>query len=350
VSLVLAVYPKRFEQPWLFALVIVGLFNSHVIAFTLAASLAGIYFIDLLQEKKANGNTLGALALMAIGGGYLIPYFLLNSASGAYQNRITDHMLEIKKAINAAFFVYEDLKTLSLILLVILAALLIQRPKALLVLVGGLVGVCYILGYKYVGTLRHQGILLFVVLAAYGVAAYYKEDRFNLKTGSADLVKYGYILLAIIGVYQIKTTVGAFSADNENAFSDAKATAEFLKENNLEHNIIIGYPSWATSSILPFLPADVKFYYPDCDRYGSYIVYDSCFMKSSLSMSGDVGPYTALRVFKDKLDKVVVISNLPIADPQIQGYFKLVHTAEGQPMKKDESFYVYRYSGPFPVK
>lgn len=340
ITAIIAFYGQRFTRPGLFALLVIGLFNSQMLAFTFAAAVAGVYFLDCFQYREWRRPTVVSFVAMCIGGAYLIPYIVLSSpTSTSFQNRITDHGEQIKNAIGNAFFTYGE-QSWALLSLALLCILLLARPKALLILIGGLAGVFYILGYKYTGTVRHQGILFLEVLGALGIAYWYKDDRFSPKI-KGDVPLISYIVLTLTLLFQVRGGVASIGEDAEKPFSDARAAADFLLEHNLEGRPIVGYKAYAASAVVPFLPKGTQFFYPECKQMGSYLDWNPCYMEHMFDYNSSYAAYVADSTFGNRPEKPVLVLNAPIEMPQVAERWELKFASSEQPMRRDEAFFIY---------
>ncbi len=340
---IIALYPSRFSKPWLFAAMVVGLFNGHALAFTFAGGIALLYAIDALQEKRFNGAVLGAFGMMALGGGYLIPYFLLRAPSiNAYIDRIKDHGGEMAKAIGNGLLTYFE-PSWGVIAFIAICICLAARPKALLALALGTVGIFYILGYKYVGAVRHQGMITVLVLGAVGLAYYYKNDRWNPKF-KIDGAQLAAIVFSLTLLVQMRTGIETWIGDNDEVYSDGKGAAEYLMEQNIKQKLVIAHRSYAAFSVLPYLPKDVRFFYPECMRTGSFLLDDSCHLTNQF-LPQDYAVYVAdTTYFKpgQKTSKdVLLLLNAPIQDPQLAKDWKLVYQTPQSPIQNDEQYFIY---------
>ncbi|MFT4060953.1 MAG: hypothetical protein QM642_01200 [Edaphocola sp.] len=342
---IVAEYPKRFRHPYIFALLVIGLFNAHSLSFTLAGGIAFLFLLDAMQQKRLDKRNIGAFAAMCIGGGYLVPFFLLRGSSmNAYAERIKDHGEEITRAINAALLTYSD-SSVAIIVFMLIAVLLLLRPKAFMVLVAGMVGIVYILGFKYIGTVRHQGAILFVTLGALGLAYHYDNAPWNIKTkfNSAQAVA---ILLCLTLLYQVKTGFESWKKDREELYSDGKNAAEFLMETNLEHSFIIAHRSYAAFSIFPYLPKDVRFFYPECMVEGSFLLDDSCHLANQF-LPQDYAVYVADTMFykpnqAPPKQQVLLLLNAPIRDPQLGAGWQLIYQTPEPTIQNDEQYFIYK--------
>lgn len=340
---IVALYPSRFSKPWLFAAAVIGLFNAHVLAFTFAGGIALFYVIDALEQKRLKGAVLGGFVTMAIGGGYLIPYFLLRAPTiNAYVERIKDHGAEMAKALGTALFTYQE-TSWGVIAFIVIAACLLARPKAFLALVFGAAGVFYILGYKYVGAIRHQGMIMVIVLGAIGIADYYKNDKWNLKV-KFDSTRIAAILFALTLLMQVKTGFAVWSQDNEETYSDGKGAAEFLLEHNVEQTLVVAHRSYAAFSVLPYLPKDVRFLYPESMRMGSFVLDDSIHLANQF-LPHDYAVYVTDTTFfkpgQKPSKEVLLLLNAPIQEPQLAQDWKLIYQTQGTTMVNDEQFFIY---------
>ncbi len=337
---IIALYNQRFEKPWLFALCVVGFYNSHVLVFTFAFGITMLYMVDAIQEKKLKGNVLYSFLLMCIGGLYLVPYLFMSSMVRFYETKINNHTELAQIAITNGLSV-----TNSIIFVVVFIAsilLLAQKTKPLTLVLCGLVGTLYIVSFRYATSLRHHGVLFIILFGGYGLADFYKEDALNtLKSLKQDLAKYGVWILAALVLVQLPATFSKYTDDINMLNSDAKETADFLMERADKKEIMIGYQATSVLSILPYMPKSDKFYYAECQRYGSFYVYDSCFMKEIWAYPVDYAVKVAHDNFKD-LDKLLFVFNYPI-QPQSERFLDLVYKTEDPVIHWEEAFYIYKF-------
>lgn len=347
-------YPKRFEHPIIYALILVALYNTHSMVFPMAFGIMLLYFWELIEFKKLNGKTAIASFMMLVGGGYLIPYMALpGMKSVSAKLNIPDHYAQLKTAVGNGLLVggFDDPATMASLAMMVgflLFVFLLPRLKPFAVLLCGAGGLLYILTYKYIGQHRHHGLLMVEILFTYGLAGYYVKDRFTLSSlEKYRPVRIGTILLAMVLFWQSYTGFSVVKYDMDTPFSDSKAAAEFLMDNHLEHKILVGHQSWAASAVLQHLPADCKMYWADTKRWGYFIKFDSLYLANQYAFSGDYAAMVAEQQFKDSLKDVVLVMNLPIEHPQFTAHWKPVYVggqyANDPPVKKQESFIIYTY-------
>lgn len=338
---IISLYPNRFEKPWLFAFSVIGLFNTHILAFSFALGFTGLYFIDAIQYKKFNKNTLAAFALMIIGGLYLVPYLMRDKMTSHFQQFITDHSEKIMNAIKGGILA-DGNASLALILLIAAVVLLAQRTKPLLLAICGISGVLYILGYRYGGTLRHFAVLFVILLGSYGIAQYYKDDALNmLKSLKQNTVQYGIWLMCIIILCQLPATLKSYRQDIGGLYSDSKNVAEYLTGNTGKNNVIVAWQATTCLGVLPYMPGR-KLYYAECQRYGTHYIYDSCFRAEIWMNPVDYAVKIAHDNFKDSMGNLVFLFNYPIM-PQTEKYLDLVYTTSEPTARWDETFYIYKF-------
>lgn len=338
---IISLYPQRFERPWLYALCIVGLFNTHVLLFTFAGMLALVYIWELYREKKyTDKHQAGASILMLIGGGYLLPYLFMAKMSDEFEKGIGDNLERIVQSIDNGLLIQQS-ELLAVLLLITAAVLLVRNPKSLAILLGGLVSVLYILGYKYSSaSFRHQGIIFFIMLTA--IAFAYYDNHSKGLNNVRHTANYSIWVLVAVCVLQLKPVYDSYRADNNRLFSGAKDAAAFLEENRLEYNTLVGHQAWAASALLPFMKKSVKMYYGECNRYGTYYIYDTCFINNRWQTSVERSMNSAYDNFKGNLDKVVFIFNLPVSPEGLQ-YLDMIYQTPEVPIRTDEGFYIYKF-------
>ncbi len=349
-------YPKRFERPLVYALIIVGLYNTHSMAFPMAFAIMLLFFWEMVERKQVNKKTLGASLMMLVGGGYLIPYMAIPGMKAVSSKLdIPDHFAQFKTAIGNGLTVggfesisVDTMRSFSLLAFFVFVLLMLPRLKSFAVFLCGTGGLLYILTYKYIGQHRHHGLIMVEMLFVFGLAAYYEKDKLTLPLfKSLKPQRVAGYLLAFLFAIQSYHGVNMVKYEVNSTFSDGKAAAQFLMDNNLEHKILIGHQSWAASAVLQFLPADCKMYWADTRRWGQYIQFDSLYLANQYRYDGDYAAMVAEQQFPDSLKDVVLVMSLPIENPQYTRHWKPVYAgglfAGDKPVKSQESFIIYTY-------
>ena len=343
IAAIISLYPKRFDKPLLFALCVTGLFNSEGLAFGVGFALLVLYVIDAIQFKKLRTRVWIAIIIMSIGGFYLIPYMVMNPAANLYEGMIIDSPRQVANAIIGAL-VIDGSSVIALLIWAAIIVVLIARTKSFFIFISGAVCVLYILGYKYnLGYPRHFGLLFVVAIVAFGISEEYEDDRLNIiKINKFNPRAFGAWLFAFIVLLQAPYTFASYKDDLENDFSGSKSAAKFLNNQNLQNTILVGHQAWAASAIMPYLPIGTKFYYAECQRYGTYYVYDSCFLKNNWHTPPEYAVDICYQNFKDRLADLVFVFNRPLNDRSM-AYMDLLYQSPKPPITKDEAFYIYRF-------
>ncbi|MBS1772654.1 MAG: hypothetical protein JST82_07335 [Bacteroidetes bacterium] len=340
-AFIIWLYPKRFEKPFLFALSVVGLFNVHVLTFSFALCLTLLYVWDTVQFKKGNRKIYIAIAMMLFGGLYLIPYLATSKMTGAFSNLIEDNGEQMMLTISDAMIINGSTTT-GLLVFILAIALISNRTKLTVLLVAGATGIVYILGYKLLGSLRHEGILFVELITIYAIKDEYNEDRYNFLKGENNLFKYNYIALTLMLLLQLKPTTEYYFKEIDENFSDAENVANYLKEHHLEDKILVGHQAWATSAVLPYLSKPRKFFTAECERYLSYYINDSCYAKKEWGYPPDFAVDIAHSKFPNELNNIVFIFNAPLQERTLK-YLDLLYVTPEMSIRKDESYAVYKF-------
>lgn len=351
VALITAVYPQRFTKPWYYALAMALLFNSDTSVFPFACGLTAVYAFETLQYKKLNAKYILPLLFIGLSGAYIIPYMVLPGMKLRSQHLNLDAAQELQQTLGNAFFLW-SVSTAAVGLFMLLALSTLSRPKVLAVLIAGCGGVLYLFCTKYKGDMRHHGMIVVLLTSCFALAEYYRRDT-SEPPFQPGLTKHfllgGEILFSILMFLQLRTATGIMGQDIEGNFTGGKDAAAFLMDRNLDHKILVGHNSWAATAVLQFLPKDVRMYYPDCDRWGTYIIYDSLYEAVQFGYSGDYAAYMAEKRFGNKLKDVVLVMNQPIQEPALRKDWQPIYHTEDEPMKRQESFVIYEFTGGQPA-
>lgn len=339
--LIIVLYEKRFEKPFLFALCVVALGNTHVITIGFAVAILCVYGVDAIQYKKLSGKVYAAIAIMAVGLLYLVPYMSSSQMAPYYERQVEQPSNHIKAAISNALVAGSN-SFIALVIFLALLVLLLKYTKPFFIAVCGIAGLFFVVAFAYESKIRHQGLMFIMLLFAYTLTSFYKDDKLTLQKITIPAELYGSWLLAITVLLQLSGTIKSYKADNQKLFSGSKEVAEYLQDNMNDSTIIVAYQATSALSVVPYMPNDVQFYYPECERYGTYYVYDTCFKKEIWMYPVDYAVKVAHDHFPDKLKHVIFLFNYPIQQ-QTQKYLDLHYTTSEPTLLWDERFFVYKF-------
>jgi hypothetical protein len=344
IAALIYLYPRRFDKPWLFALCVIGLFNTHMLMFTFCASVVGIYIIDAVQGRQDMKKLGGAIALMCIGGLYLIPYLVMAKDTNVYEAEVADHVWQFQHTVGFGVLAQNSFM-LAMVLLLAMLVGLSARTKPLLILLGGAVGLFYVLVYKFMGFERHCGLLFLMLLFAYGIAKHYAADSWNfIKQSSGDKqMLYGQYVLALCIAGQIAAGMPKYLRDKNEPFSDSKNVAEFILENNYQDLTFYGHWAMYACTVLPYMPDNKQMYMPECQRFGSYYIYDTCAFNRNWNKPADYHLNIAYNHMQGRLDKALLILNHPLEQALVDKYrLDLLYYTPAPAITEYEMFCVYR--------
>lgn len=337
---IISLYPRRFDKPLLYALCIVGLFNTHMLYYSFGMSLLGLYVVELLQYKKLSRDTGIAIAVMAIGSLYLVPYFAANDVVNYLGETTSKGMdgivLLLTGLVPMSGYIYG-----GLVMLGVLALLLVPRTKALGLLLGGLAGIFYIMTARYSDIQpRHTGIIVCIILGAFAISGFYKDDKWNLPV--PDFAKWGPLLLALMFAGQVPQAYFSYMHDAEAVYSGSKDAADFIKEQGLEDKEIVVYHYWAALPILPYLQKDTRFYDIKCNRSTRHYIFDSCYT-SKVEFDGADAIYNTKEKFKDRLEDVILVLNFRI-NLQAAPFLEQIYISPEVAIHTQETYCIYKFN------
>jgi hypothetical protein len=343
VAALIYLYPRRFDKPWLFALCVVGLFNTHMLMFTFCASIVAIYIIDA-RIQPTTANFTGPKLLMLCGGLYLVPYLVLAPHTSVYEPEVADHVWQFQHTVGFGVLAQNSFQW-AMLLLLLLVALLMARTKPLLIFLGGAAGLFYVLVFKFMGFERHCGLLFLMLVFAFGIAQYYANDNWNFikQMSGKGLLVYGQYVLALCIVAQIVAGVPKYIRDKDEVFSDSKNVAAFILENNYQELTFFGHWAMYACTVLPYMPDKKQMYLPECQRYGSYYLYDTCAFNRNWSKPAEYHLDVTNNVMKGRLDKALLILNHPLEQSLVDKYkLDLLYYTPAPTITEYEMFCIYR--------
>lgn len=284
-------YAGRFKKPVLYGALVVLLFQTNFLVFTAAASLFGMYLIELAVERRWNAQILVGVVLMAAAGGLALWQGLMFPLDHPawHQVHTVPGIANLFHAIGHGFFattwdVSESLAgVVGIAIMALAAAALIRRPKVFLIWLGANAGLMYILTFRHEGSMRHYGFflinILFALWLAYGSAKGEDDGAATraMNRLSACSLKAAQIALALCLLLTAKYNVWANTMEMKAMFSGSKAMAQAIEKIIKEYPIIstvVAHPATQAASVKAHLPQH-RFWYADLEQEGTYWIYNN---------------------------------------------------------------------------
>ncbi|MDY7020367.1 MAG: hypothetical protein SWJ54_03265 [Cyanobacteriota bacterium] len=156
----------------------------------------------------------------------------------------------------------------SLIFLLIVSKILSQKPLILTIFIFGTSNIILFNFLVFYGVMRHRGHLFILLIACLWLL---KKELFkssNFRIFQAKKEEFGYQFLTIILSIQLLGGLHAYCIDLFYPFSVGQETAQYIRDSNLDHLIIVGTKYRQVSVLSGYL--DKQIYYPEMNRFGSF--------------------------------------------------------------------------------
>lgn len=327
---------KRRESPWPLHGALFLLANTNAHGFLMAAVLhVGLALPESGPRRRAAP---WALSLAGLG---LAFWQLIPPRDGQIQLSTFRHpdLEAVARCLRHPFFGAFETGWLAIpgLLLALLAlAKLIARPRLLIVLCGLWGSLLALFLFKYVGGLRHYGLLLLALVFCLWIE---RDERAASPSGWSRVVHRVFAVLfpASLAVSAASLALTA-RAEVLFQFSDAADMGSFLLSHGLAEQPVAAFPAPHTASVLPYLPKRT-FYYPGLGRSGSFMTWGkTLFEDEALSPADALAriPF-ALPDPRDTL----LLTNKRLAPP-LAASLRLLHRTPGFLFAKDdERFFLY---------
>jgi hypothetical protein len=216
---------------------------------------------------------------------------------------------------------------------------LLKKPATLFLFLGCTLGIllsCFIA--KFVGSIRHQGFIFIAFIMSAWIADYSKEVNWF---STSDLLRkiwkkiFSYSLTIILIVHVISAII-AIKMDDQYIFSSGKLVAEYIKSKDMAAMLMVGHTDYATSTVVGYLAKD-KIYYPNSERFGSYINWDN--KRTSLTNQQVIDRTNILS--KQYNADVLIILNSALSQNDIVNYGLVTLKSFTGSIVKDEDYYLY---------
>ncbi|MEK7400005.1 MAG: hypothetical protein AAB116_23930 [Candidatus Poribacteria bacterium] len=196
--------------------------------------------------------------------------------------------------------------------------LLAKKPLALLMYISGTIGLLAFFYIKYSGSMRHWGFLFVMLLASIWMGKYLREKEHNkgpFAVISSALQRHqNKVLIVILTIHLIGGVVAA-QFDYRYIFSQAKATAEFIKKEKLDDLFIAGDEYTGVAPISGYLGQ--RIYYPRVQRMGSFWILKEGWLPN-ISVDEIL---VDIEKFKKKDGRdVLLILNYPLDNQKLEKY------------------------------
>lgn len=364
--LIASIYKERLKKPVLYSLLLILLANTNVYSLVIAIVLSVVYVSDLKSQKTVGITKMYIIPFLIIISGFLISiYQLLPPADlNPYTARwnldlSTTHISTIPDDIVGAFLPiprpgisFWNTKLLSYPIAGVFVFLLslgffIKKPEPMFIYLLSSAGLFGIFFLKYVGGLRHDGLIFIIFVFSLWIANEYEEkslikNKLINKIFNQKNLTYLFVTLLF---FQVAASPIAAYYELYYDFSAGKKTATFLKDNGFINNntFIATYPSPMATAILPYIPIPYsQFYYVEYKDYRSFMVWNK-----EYSLNGDLSIDEIVdrvdNAIRDKnYNTVLIIINKKADGEKIfsQRYDLIAYF--DRTIVDDESYYLYQ--------
>lgn len=317
-----ALYARRHEHPYRFAVVLFLLFNVNAQGFVIAGAFAALFVLDRVRAPAA-------VAVMAAGA---VLSFLQVRTPPDPARHAARHLFNrdaFAWAVSNAFLPTVPTAIGFIVGLGVLIAttLAVWRARdAVVMLWLPLAGLGIIYTYIWLGGLRHAGFFMLLVLVTVWIAG----ER--MQRAAAAIV--------LLNVTLLVSDVVAFryaAQDWRYEFSGAEEVADFIRSQHLTDQPIAAHNLTQGEALLPFLPG-VRFWYAGLGEYGTYMKWDTEFERA-LDVPYPVAEQRARHHFERQ--PWLLLFNVEMPNPPAHG-FRLLYTNRRPIFEKtDERYWLY---------
>ncbi|CAA6821210.1 MAG: Unknown protein [uncultured Thiotrichaceae bacterium] len=353
-------YHLRFTRPIVYALLVFVLFNTNAHSFSLAAAIGLLYLYESKDNESLGWGFLISVSIMACGA-FLALYQLIPNIDNMHDWKLNIFAPPIA-LMNAFFPVTSYLEEQ-------LAHKLYLTPLAFIAFLTFLYFILYLQAnyrnlfflytffvfgmisiflFKNFGTYRHHGFILIILIFVLWVSKNYKKkkeedhntlDRYFSKGSIPFKKRTATLLLNIVLGFSLMGSAVMYYKEYTGSFSGSKKMAELVIDNGFEERVIVASSSQIMSSLLPYLP-NTTFWYPDAQRFGTYIVWTHGY-KSNRNLPFEEVERRAKSAGVLNKSTLVLLSR-PMPDSYLAHYQLVNKSDEGVFGALDETYYLYK--------
>jgi hypothetical protein len=228
---------------------------------------------------------------------------------------------------------------LSILFLLWTMILLIRKPTAFLIYIVGIIGLLTFFYTKYFGSMRHWGFIFVLFVVSIWIEGYCRDNKHLLKfLNKISLIfkrRLGIVLTAILVIHFVSAVV-ASQFDYRYVFSEAEATAKFIKKEKMDDMIIAADEDTEVAPVSGYLGKEL--YYPRIHRFGSFWTLKQDWFPNA---TVDDILNDTIKLQNEKKQDLLIILNYPL-DEQIMKEYLLTRVTEFTgSIIKDEQYYLY---------
>ncbi len=317
-----ALYTRRPERPWSYAVVVALMFNANVHAGVVAAILL-ILFVT-------QGRLRAGPALIMCGGA-LLAFLQLRTPSDSYSPTLLRNMNDdaLPFTVGQAFLPTVPMYSafvIGLAFFVYVGILLRRRRDALFFLVGSFSILSFVYRYVWFGGFRHAGILLILVLTALWIAS--------------PVEKIAVLMLNVMLAVSALLAIPVELQEVRFAFSGSKEMAEYIRDHHLDRVEIAAHKPFEAEAVLPYLPGK-QFWYAGLGEYGTYLHWDRR-LRHAGTIANDDAQMNARAHFAAQHEPWLLLLNAPLPAAGRRGYDLVYATRRHVFRIDDEKYFLYR--------
>lgn len=283
-----ALYPKRSERPFILALVLAALANTNAHSCILAVLLSAFWFWD---EVVAGRHLLSRRRIFPLAGAFVVVGAGVLCAVAVSlpspETSVTGvHSLTAAQALEALWanirhpgenylnLFYEMGPFLRDSFLWLLVAGLLIRPHAAALLLAGIVLLGTFFSVVYMGSVRHEGIVLIFAISLYWIVKEQMKTRTDHERKSLDFVHgiSANLVLSAVLVYQVILPFELIKSDISKEMSSSSAFGRLLETTPFfREAVIVGEPDYLLES-LPYYASN-RVYIPREGKWGNHVMF-----------------------------------------------------------------------------
>lgn len=210
-----------------------------------------------------------------------------------------------------------------------------DRWPILWMYLAGTLGLLAFFYVKLVSGFNHSGHVFIVFLMAVWLERATRESHH----GRAGMLTDG--LVAIVLFSHVASGITPYMKDIRYPFSNGEAVAEYIGESGLSRLPVVGYQSYAVSTVVGYLGVD-SVYYAGSERWGSFVRWDTLFARETSDAAIINDARLLAQTSRDSTGEALIISNRTLhAELLDEQSVEEMRRFTGA-IKRDEDFAVYR--------
>ena len=331
-------YPKRFERPYIYTLLLILLSNTHVLMFGFCAAAAVFFVFEILMNKE---KIIAPAILFCVNFFSIVLYLAAGRNENALVQKFSSQADIAVNLYQTLISVFQNIFgnipkffcVLFLLFVIILITVLFKNDKKIFSAVT--LGILFqFFVYRYIWVTSTEKAFLLLLILLFGCWAALNKQELSQKAKNLCSM-----IIAIFFLFTWPISFLTVKNDIKLDYSGSKKAAEFIKNNIPPESVIVSNYNVTTAAISAYLPG-TKFYFPQEKSFYTYSKWNNGILAPYIDYNDF---FYIFSLFKGK--KIYYIFSYVFEPAELEQMLPKnlvnVYKSQDNTLLQSEKFYIY---------